>query len=247
MKQLIAMVTFILCSCGGGRSTDSDAIETTAQLVQKPQSNSCLVEMATHPGDLLPVSTASKLIGVPETDIKQRLGAGIGPSNEIKWNTGRKRIQKAGKIEIEVDVDNVVYVELRLLDEKIKKMSNKIKDNITYEEYFTKYHTPFTEASKSEVKERLDKTDESDTVKKVAKSMVGVIQFENFNTIDGIGDMAVSQVNATGEKYGAPRKTELSVLHGNVDLLVLVDVSKNDDEDLALAKAVAKAVLASCN
>ncbi len=84
---------------------------------------------------------------------------------------------------------------------------------------------------------------EEDNNAKVAKNLLALVKTENYTVLDDLGDNANMYVQVVPDS----RETRLAVLHGNVVLLVNVDISDEDADDFAAAKAVAEAVIGLCD
>jgi hypothetical protein len=159
---------------------------------------------------------------------------------------------KIGASEVEVDAKNVIAVMIKNLDTEIEKwLAHKYvkQTEMSYEEYFDQFHgEPMTAEDKKAVNKELDKkaeTDEDFDQKSadMAKGILAMAKTEKYTELNDIGDKANYYVQLAPNL----RELRLAVLSGNVVLQISVDISDNDDEDLAMARKVAEAVMANCD
>ncbi len=92
--------------------------------------------------------------------------------------------------------------------------------------------------AQEEISKELNKKTENEQTKKTAKKVTGsIIPQIKFDPVAGVGDAAVWDY----------MDDCLKVLKGKAIFDVIVDVSDNHEEDVKLAKALAKEVLSKCN
>jgi len=181
------------------------------------------------------------LVGEDEENIKLK----SNPKYDnciFRWENDRKTLMKMGKLEMEVPANNNVGITITQLDTKIERAEKLHKRTFTYEEYFDTYHTT-TKEGEEQVKKSLEEKGKEDEKAKAAKGLLAMAPSEGHASITGLGDKANKYVQT------APglRETRLSILHGNVVVMVNADVSEDDEKDLEVAKAVAKSVLGLCD
>jgi hypothetical protein len=240
MKYLNIYLVAIIISCGGSSQKQRD---TASEENTVTGEQSCLADI-TDPAKWYPLSAVSTLVNQPEEKIKQQASEQY-KSCQYNWKTERTHVMKAGNVEMEVPTNNTIAITIRNLDEDIEKANRMHKREFTYDEYFDSYHTLATKEEMEEINKSLDKKaeEDKDANAKLAKGLLAQAKTENFSHLDDLGDKANQYVQT------APglRETRLSVLYGNVVLLVSVDISDEDADDLTAATTVAEAVIGLCD
>lgn len=241
MKNYLPLAALILASCGG---SEQSADSTESEATTKSGGESCLWAMGDAPEQLLTMEEAVNLTGLTAEEMEQKANPKY-QNVQYNWNSGRKTALDMGGKKIPMDANDFIAVNVKQLTEKkLNPKWNKDNAPLTPMEYFDKFHAGVSEGAKEAIQEEIDKQNPENA--EGAKKVVGMMKFENFQEYDNIGDKAHSEVNASGEKAAGLRQTELTFLHGNVVVIVVVDVSDDDEEDRVLAEKIAKAVVAKC-
>jgi hypothetical protein len=242
MKNYLPLAALILASCGSSSEQSADSTESKAST--ESSGHSCLWEMGDAPEQLLTMEEAASLTGVAAEDLEQDANPKY-QNVQYNWNSGRKAEFNIGGKKMPMDANDFVAVNVKQLTEKkLNPKWNKDNDPLTPMEYFDKFHAGVAEGAKEAIQEEIDKQNPENA--EGAKKVVGMMKFEGFQEYDNIGDKAHSEVNASGEKATGLRQTELTFLHGDVVVIVVVDISEDDEEDRVLAEKIAKAVAAKC-
>lgn len=238
MKYLNICLLAIIISCGGSSQEQS---ETASEENTTTGEQSCLAEI-TDPAKWYSISAVASLVNQPEENIKQKALEQY-KSCQFSWQTDRTHVMNAGNIEMEVPTKNSIGIMIRNLDEDIERAVRMHKREFTYEEYFDGYHTLATKEQMEEINKSLDKKAEEDPNAKLAKGILAQVGTEKFSQVDDLGDKA-NQYVQTGPGL---RQAQLSVLYGNVVILISVDISDEDADDLTTAATVAEAVMGLCD
>jgi hypothetical protein len=240
MKYLSIYLVAIIIGCGG---SSKDQTETDSNPVEVAGDPSCLAEI-TDPATWYPLSAVASLVNLPEASIEQKASQQFN-SCQYYWKTDRTHTMKAGNIEVEVPTRNTIAITIRNLDVDIEKANRMHKKEFTYAEYFEGYHTLATEEDMEQINKRLDEKAEADkdANAKTAKGLLAAVKTENYTEVNDLGDRANHYV----QEAAGVRQTQLTVLSGNVVLLIGVDISDEDTDDLAAARTIAEAVLGLCN
>jgi len=159
---------------------------------------------------------------------------------QFRWEAEEERLMrivvKAG--DREIVTENPVKNQVNVGNVEVLKADDPAK-------YFRRTYGPQTDEEKTKAKESLDRASKSsDKVdKQSAETIKKMVDERSVNVVENIGDQAYWNTNAvSGVEY-----LNIRVLHKNVMFKVTVDVSADTEEDLALAKKVAKAVVDNCN
>lgn len=242
MKNYLPIATLILASCGSGSEQSAD--DTQSEVTTKSSGHSCLWEMADAPEQLLTMQEAAGLTGLATEELDQDVNTKY-QNVQYEWNSGRKKELAIGGKKMPMDANDFVAVNVKQLTEKkLNPRWNKDNNPLTPMEYFDKFHGGVNENAKETIQEEIDKQNPEHA--EGAKKIVGMVKFEGFQEYDNLGDKAHSEVNASGEKAAGLRQTELTFLHGNVVVIVVVDVSDEDEDDRILAEKIARAVVKKC-
>ena len=243
MKYLLICLLAITISCGGGSAKEpSEPISDVKEA--KSLEKSCLSEI-TDPGKWYSVSQVTALTNQSAADVKMTVSEKYSQV-QFNWKSDRKYTMKVGKTEMEIPTNNTISITIKNLDVSIEKATRMHKGKtFTYAEYFDGYHTQATKEEQKIIDEQIDKKAERDkdfdaeTVKKV----LALAPTEGYSDIGDLGNDANKYVQL------APglRETRLAVLHGNVVLLVNVDISDDDEADFIAARSIAEAVMALCD
>jgi len=242
MKYLIICLAFSLFSCSGNSQEQSNPASDDKKSSNK---TSCLADI-TDPAQWYSLSSVAALVNMAEESIEQKVYEKMN-SLQYNWRTDRSHIMKLGKAEMEVPTNNVIAIVVKNLDEAIERATrmHRGRKTFTYEEYFNSYHSQVTKEDQKIIDEQIDKKGEEDENfdSKTAKKLLAMAPTENYSDISDLGDRANKYVQL------APglRETRLAVLFGNVVILISVDVSDEDSDDLDAAKTVAKAVMGLCD
>lgn len=241
MKNYLPFAILILASCGGSeQSADSTETEATT----KSSGESCLWAMGDAPEQLLTMEEAVSITGLAAEDIDQDANPKY-QNVQYGWKSGRMKELDMGAKKIPMEANDFIAVNVKQLTEKkLNPKWNKDNNPLTPMEYFDKFHAGVNADAKETIQEEIDKQNPDNA--EGAKKVVGMMKFEGFQEYDDLGDKAHSEVNASGEKAAGLRQTELTFLHGNVVVIVVVDVSDDDEEDRVLAEKIARAVVAKC-
>ncbi|MEP2771829.1 MAG: hypothetical protein ABJH05_06750 [Fulvivirga sp.] len=242
MKNCLSLAVLILTGCGS--SSEQSADDTQNEVTAKSGGHSCLWEMGDTPEQLLTMEEASSLTGLAVEALDQDANPKY-QNIKYEWDGGRKKELTIGGKKLPMDAKDFVAVNVKQLTEKkLNPRWNKDNNPLTPMEYFDKFHGGVSEDAKETIQEEIDKQKPEHA--EGAKKVVGMIKFEGYQEYDRLGDKAYSQVNASGEKAAGLRQTELTFLHGNVVVTVVVDVSDNDEDDRVMAENIARAVAEKC-
>jgi hypothetical protein len=196
---------------------------------------------------LLSAGDVSELSGIPSSGMEMEEPHEIlkNPAYMMcsyEWPSDRTQTIEMMGISSTSKVDNTISFGsiLILTDKVLNRYGEK-----TRIEYFEDFYTNPSEEEKAEakkiVKEELDKNEDlSNNEKSVASSIMDAASNFQFSNVSGIGEMASWEVNK-GQSGGT-----LIVLHGNVIFKVAVNISDDNEPNLALAKKVAQAILDQC-
>ena len=234
MKYILfcLVLTFICCSGNNAQQKESTS---DSPAVSKKQS--CLAEI-TDPAKWYSLKEVAALVNVPEETIKQSANESFH-ALQFNWKTERSHFVKLGR--------NTISITIKNLDEAIEKATRmfKGKKTFTYEEYFANYHSQITAEDKEKLNEQVDKKaeEEGNDDVKTAKKILALVDTQDYSNISGLGEDANKYVQVAPNL----RETRLAVLHGNVVVLVNVDISNDDTQDLDVAKTIAEAVLGLCD
>lgn len=244
MKFLIICFASILISCIGSSQEQS---KPAAEGNKTSNKRSCLTEI-TDPEKWYSIRAVASLVKVPEDSIEQKVyESKKQPSCSYHWKTDRTYVMKAGHVEMEVPVNNVIVISIINLDDAIESAEkmHKGRRTFTYAEYFDSYHSQVTKEDQKTIDEVIQKKGEEDKDfdAKTAKKIFALAPTEDYSEIQNLGDEANKYIQL------APglREIRLAVLHGNVALLISVDIADEDAEDLAAAKTVAQDIIAKCD
>ncbi|XOV94152.1 MAG: hypothetical protein ACFHWX_05480 [Bacteroidota bacterium] len=241
MRYLTVLFVSIIWSCGGSPQNHTESTDQQASSISSgSSSSSCLAEI-TDPEQWYSKTELAQLVGESEEIINFKSNPQYDNCN-FSWKNDRKSMMKMGNIEMEIPSNNTVGITITKLDDKIERAEKTHKRSFTYEEYFDMYHTT-TKKGEEQVKEALDEKAKEDESAKTAKSLLDMAPTEGHTDVTGLGDKANMYIQT------APglRETRLSILHGNVVIMVNADVSADDATDRETAEAVAKSVLALCD
>lgn len=240
MKYHTIYLAVMFISCGG---TSQEQTETASDQSETTNERSCLAEV-TDPTKWYPLSDVASLVNVPEESIDQRANEKMHYC-QYHWKTDRTYLMKAGNSEIEVPTNNTIAITIKNLDEAIEKASRMHKRSFTYAEYFNGFYSQVSKEDMEQIDKSLDKKAEEDKDfdAKTAKSLLAAAKTENYAKLNDLGDDAIKSVKT------APglRETRLVVLYGNVVLLINIDISDEDADDLTAAKTVAEAIMNICH
>ena len=243
MKYFFICLIAIILSCAGS-STDAAAENSPIKKNTSSDKKSCLSKI-TDPDKWYSTSQVASLTNQPEIDIEKTPNEKYSQL-QFNWKSDRTYMMKVGKIEMEIPTNNTISITIKSLDEAIEKATKMHKNKtFTYAEYFDSYHSQVTEEDKEYINEKIDEMGEEDKDfdSKLAKKVLAMAKTENYTDVTDLGDDGNMYVQL------APglRETRLAVLHGNVVLLVNVDVSDEDGVDYEAARKIAKAVIALCD
>jgi hypothetical protein len=232
-----------MISCAGGNSQEP-AETTTVEKKTNSKNKSCLSDI-TDPGKWYSISQAAAITSEPEANIE------ASPNEkyqqiQFNWKNDRKHTMKIGNTSMEIPTNNMIAITIKNLDDGIEKATKRHKNRtFTYGEYFDSYHTQATKEEQKVIDEMIDKEGEEneDFDAKTTKKLLALAPTEGFSDITDLGDDA----NMYVQMAPGLRETRLAVLHGNVAILVNVDISDDDGVDLSAARKIAEAVMALCD
>jgi hypothetical protein len=260
MKNITFLLSAVLlCACGGssdsstaGSSVVDDETPATAAL-----ETSCLAEYRLKPCELLSVEEAAELTGlaVEGAEVEAPDEMDIEDNNDYssldcayRWETDRSSeiIIKMGDKEMRqnfplkdffsVEIDKIVTEE---------ELENTRTESAVA--YFNRLYGKKTAEEKEQIKDAIERSKQSSDVDdKAADAISGMVDKDNTVDISDLGDAA--SVKRIGLKqYTNYKYAEMRVLHKNVILLILADVSDDTDADIAMAKKIAERVISKCN
>lgn len=230
MKYLTICIAFLLFSCSGSTQEKTDS---PAEVKKSSVNGSCLTDVE-DPTEWYSLTDVSAIAGVPEGSINQNSSTGRYNTLSFRWDEDRDT-KKWSDIHV-----SIVY-----LDDIIEKREKRYKRTYTYEEYFDSFHTLETNEEREIIDEAIEKKGEEDENfdADMAKKILSSAPTQDFENIRSVGDKANKYVQT------APglRELRLSVLHRNVAIMVNVDISDDDNEDLTVAKKIAERIMELCD
>lgn len=260
MKNIAFALFISLCWACGGSSDSSSAASSVADeetAVEVPLENSCLAEYRLKPCEVLSGSEAASLTGLDEStvEIEEPDEYDIEKNDDYatlacayRWETDRnsEMIVKMGEREVRQNFPLTDYFSVEV-DKIITEEELKDTRTSSAVTYFNRLYGKKTAEEKEQIKEAIEQTKENTEVdEKSADAISGMVDADNTVDVSDLGDAAavkrISLKQYTNYKYA-----ELRVLHKNVILLILADVSDDTNEDIAMARKVAEKVISTCN
>ena len=246
MKYPILFAALLLISCSSEVKDQNKPEAQSSETIKTSSSakKSCLNEVK-NPADWLDVETLATIVNEAAANIEVDAMEKYS-SLQFGWKNDRKTTAKLGDREMEYPASNVVAITVKNVDEAIIKAQKYLKNKeFTYAEYFKSYHGHITEEAEKAIDDAIDKEGEENENfdATTAKKILDMAPTEGYENIEGLGDLA----NKYTQLAPGLRETRLSILTGNAVLMINVDISADDTVDIAIAKDVAKAVLALCD
>ncbi|MEP2773687.1 MAG: hypothetical protein ABJH05_16155 [Fulvivirga sp.] len=236
---LIILSSIFLLACSSKSNEDKTSVAN-----HDNQETSCLADIAVDNSleNMISMTDVAALINTSSDLItyeESKSSSSKYSTIQFKWQPEEERLMrivvKAG--DREIVSENPVKNQVNVGNLEVLKADDPGK-------YFKRTYGPQSDEEKAKAKERVDRASEtSDEVdKQSAETIKKMVDARNVNVVENIGDQAYWDTNAvSGVEY-----LNLRVLHKNVMFKVTTDVSAKTEEDLELAKEVAKVVIANC-
>lgn len=236
-KIIIYLLPLFLMACGSSTTSNTEESNSTTE-------ESCLADLIAENQieKMITLESIAEITGEPTESI------------EVKDNKSQYSKYSTIAYQWEPDEPRKMVIEVKS-GERVIKMENEIANTINIGNldiidnedplaYFNRIYGPKTEAEKEQTKKDIDRASEnSDKVdKQSAESLKKMVGKQNSKQVDNVGDQAFWSAKSINEV----ESVQLKVLHGNVTFEVTTDVSKDAEEDLAMAKQVAQQVISQC-
>ena len=218
MKSSITYL-FIILFCFAVKSQNTE--KANQSYSDSSEAKSCLVQIV-DPAKWYPKSLVAEYANYPESEISMRIHK---RSNTIQyqWKSDRTHMIIRDNEELMVPSKDVIAISINNLD-SMHFVRSFQKKNIQQPSYSKLLGTYYINATMG------DNDLPGDPVTKA------------YSKLEERGDEAHKYIQI---ERGI-RDTRLVVLHRNVAILVNVDVSDNDEEDLALAQDIVRSIIALC-
>lgn len=234
MKQIAVIVS--LCFFFSCKNEGTQSKEQELGVASKSISLNCLGSLDYTYTQLLPVENLAELLGlsindfeIKTTDRKDQYGNAY-----YFWKSDRPEVQSPVSEHIFLPDDNFVGISnLSAYNSEMK--SAEILDA------FDRAYKVLSDEELAQIEENLNQHLEgkSDEERKSVEGLVEARQNSTFQEIENMGDLAYWKFNL--ENGG-----ELVTLYGNEKFSIHVKINHNADENLRIAKNIAKKVLEKC-
>jgi hypothetical protein len=211
---------FIILFCFAVKSQNTE--KANQRYSDSFEAKSCL-EKIVDPVKWYPKSLVAKYAHIPESEISMRIHK---RSNTIQyqWKSDRTHMIIRDNEELMVPSKDVIVIAINNLDSMHFARSFQ-KKNIQQPSYSKLLGTYYINATMGD------------------NDIPGDLITEAYSKLEEPGDEAHKYIQI---ERGI-RDTRLVVLHRNVAILINVDVSSDDEEDLSMAKKVAHSIIGLCN
>lgn len=242
-----------LFACGGSTSDNESA------QIDEEEESSCLAELVegNEIEKMVTAAQIAEIVGKTEADLTFKDEKSKYPAYSsivYNWDPEKERMMT---LKMEIPAGDGTK---RTIEQSNPLPNKVIFGNIDVlegkkngpREYFRYTYGPKTAEEKEAIKNSIDKSKESsDKVdEKSAETIKSMVDKQSSREVEGVGDLAYWDPTSYGNFYNESGEVEteakIRVLHGNTMFTVSANISNDIQEDLELAKKVAKQIVANC-
>jgi hypothetical protein len=236
--KMLYLLTLLLSfsACGGAKST-----ENAVSNIETIGNESCIKDYMTKYDKLLPLEVIKIHYDLPANakmkyNYRPEAKRHDQDTYEFTWDSGRKRKMKFGGQEMEYPSPN--RIGLRWVGSDLFMIQGKPTPLENFRGFYRNASAAEKEAAFKQASEKLIEKGYDGKTVETATSLGKDLSADEiiFKNIDGLGEAAVWRI----------KEKELTVLVGKTSFQVSVEISENDEENIALAKKLAQEVLNKC-
>lgn len=202
---------------------------------------SCILSYQTKYDQLLPLEVIKKHYSVPAQAKKEYVSGVMGKkydrdTYEYVWDS--KRIRKMKLMGREMEMPSPNRIALSWVGSTLFMIMKKATPIESFKAFYRNTTAKEKEEALKIASEKMKKKGYDEKTTNTATSMAKELASHEviFKEITGIGDAASWQI----------KDNQLNVLVGKITFQVVVEISENDEENIALAKKLAQEVLSKC-
>lgn len=241
-KTLFIFITLSLLSCGKSSGNSNDTAKKEDNKPSLVDASACILSYQSKYDQLLPLETIQKHYTSDMSKAKKKYNFRPEAKKhdmdtyEYTWESGRSRKMKMMGQEMDVPMPN--RIGLQWVGSDLFMINKKPTPLESFKAFYRNASAAEKEAAFKKAGETLKKDGYDEKTTKTATKMAKDLSADEiiFKDISGVGEAASWRIK---DKY-------LTVLVGKITFQIVVDISTNDEENIALAKKLALEVLNKC-